>query len=319
LKKFLILYFTILLTVIFTGCASEPVTLQKNQKEVKEIRVGTVPLPFYSHMWVAYKKGFIDEELQKVNYKLNWQTISLGPVVSESFAADKIDMGVMGDFPAFVGRSAGIDYRMVAIASTISKSQALLTKKDSGINMVSNLKGKKVATTKNTSGHELLISLIERNGMSINDVEFVNMSMGDLGTALINGDVDAGVMWEPAVTRLEESGEVKVVVDGTVCPNYAVLLAKESMINDHPEAVKAVLKAYQRGNEYMQKNPEECLKLLAVEMKIPEEQLRKMMDKYIYYPPIDDKFIMDMRSTEQFLLKNSIIKNPVDINLFIFK
>lgn len=306
------------ISVIFvSGCGG---TKEKNAKsdgtagQTKTVRIGTVPLPFYSHMWVAYKKGFLAEELNKAGYQLVWKPINLGPVVSEAFAAGEIDMGVMGDFPAFVGRSSGIKYTVVSVAD-MAKSQSLLVNPKSGIQGVADLKGKKVATTKNTSGHELLIALLEREGMSINDINFINMSVADLSQALVKGDIDAVVIWEPSVTRLEDSG-MKVIVNGDFCPNYNVLLAGDEFLKNNPQAADAVLKAYDRGNAYMKENMDECLKMLAAEFKIPEPQLKKMIQKY-QPMPINEKVLTDLKGQGEFLNKNNVTKNPVDLKSFI--
>lgn len=305
--------------VLFIGCSrdGQAINSYKNQSNILEIKVGVVPLPFYSHIWIAYKNGYLDDELQKVNAKLTWKPISLGPVVSESFAAKEIDMGVMGDFPAFVGKSAGIDFSVVGITSTISKSQALIARKDAGIEIIADLKGKRVATTKNTSGHDLLISLLKTANLSIDDIQFINMSMADLTTAILQGTIDAGVVWEPAITQLEESNQIKVITDGSICPNYAVFMATDKLIKENPQVVQAVNRAFTRGKEYLDNHNEECLKILSAEFKIPERQLQKIIKKYNYNLPIDDTFINNMQTIEQFLEQNKIVKKPVSVQEFI--
>lgn len=311
----------ILLSMLFAGgCAADtkaiPAKTGESAASTKTVRIGTVPLPFYSHMWIAYKKGFLAEELNKIGFTAAWKPINLGPVVSESFAAGEIDMGVMGDFPAFVGRSSGLRYTVVS-ASDIAPAQALLAGPKSAVKSVADLKGKKVATTKNTSGHELLVVLLEKEGLALQDVQFVNMSMADLGPALIAGDIDAGVVWEPSVTRLEENG-AKVIQDGKGCPNYAVLLAADDFLKANPKAVEAVNKAYERGATYLKDHPEECLKLLSAEFKIAEPQLKKMIAKY-QPVPLDDRFVKDMNSQEAFLRSNKIIKTAVDMQAFLHR
>jgi len=151
--------------------------------------------------------------------------------------------------------------------------------------------------------------------MTLNDIQFINMSAADLSQALIKGDIDAAVIWEPSVTRLEDSG-MKLIMDGDFCPNYNVLLAGDEFLRNNPAAAAAVQKAFNRGNEYMQQNMDECLKMLTAEFKIPEPQLKKMISKYRPMP-IDEKVLTDLKGQEVFLSKNGITKNPVDIKLFV--
>lgn len=320
-KLFAVLFILLSAVLAASGCTSTPATQPKNDAAaLQEIRVGVVPLPHYAHMWVAKKKGFIDEELQKVGFKLKWQPFSLGPMVSEAFAAGHLDMGVMGDFPAFVGRSAGTNYRIVSVASAAPKALAMVAKKDSDIVKVTDLKGKKVATTKGAYGQKLLSLLLEQNGMTMNDIQFIHMSMDDLATALLRGDVAAGVMWDPLITRMEEAGEIKIIADGTgIYDGYAVLMANGDMIDKNPEAVAAVLRAFRRGDEYLKQNPDECIKLLMEDIKMPQPQLAKIIGKFNYEGKITDKFVADMKDTEEFMRKNGLIKKPVDVQSFILR
>jgi sulfonate transport system substrate-binding protein len=310
-----------MMVLITGGCVSQTGTQPKGEvPPSKEIRMGIVPLPQYAHMWIAKKKGFIDEELQKVGFHLKWQPFNMGPIVSEAFAAGQLDMGVMGDFPSFVGKAAGVDYRIVGIAAAIPKSQALVVPINSNLVSVTDLKGKKVSTSKGSSGQKLLTSLLEENGMTINDIQFINMSMEDLATALVRGSVDAGVMWEPVITRLEDAGEIKIIADGSqICPAYSVVVASENILAKNPAAMDAMRKAYHRGNEYLKQNPDECVELLMEEMKMSKQQLLKIIKKFDHDGPINDKFIADMQDTEIFLRKNGVLKTQVDIATFILK
>ncbi|MDT8899808.1 aliphatic sulfonate ABC transporter substrate-binding protein [Anaeroselena agilis] len=315
----LVIVALLLVALATGGCGGKAATQpQGTAPGGKEIRVGIVPLPHYAHMWVAKKKGFLDEELNKAGYRLKWLPFSLGPMVSEAFAAGRLDFGVMGDFPAFIGRSAGTDYRIVAVASAAPKALAMVVKKDSPVTGVADLKGKKVATTKAAYGQKLLQLLLEKNGMTTKDIQFIHMSMDDLATALMRGDVDAGVMWDPLLTRMEEAGEVRVIADGTgIYEAYAVLMASGATVDKEPAAVDAVLKAFRRGEEYLRKNPEECTGLLLEDMRMPRPLLTKVVGKFNYSDRITDRFVVDMKDTEAFMRKNGLLKNPVAVEAFV--
>ncbi|MGB9859707.1 MAG: ABC transporter substrate-binding protein, partial [Moorellaceae bacterium] len=155
-----LLLMVLLLSLLGTGCTNRS-PKSAEQATLKAVRLGVVPLPHYAHMWIAKKKGYIDEELAKAGYKVDWQPFSLGPMVSEAFAAGHLDVGVMGDFPAFIGRSAGTDYQIVSIASTAPNALAVVVRKDSSIRSIAELKGKKVGTTRGAYGTKLLSLLLD--------------------------------------------------------------------------------------------------------------------------------------------------------------
>jgi len=308
----------LIIACIVAGCGATTTQKTTASAELKELRFGIVPLPHYAHMWVAYKKGFVDEELKKVGYKVKWQPFNIGVMVNEAFTSNQLDMGIMGDFPVFIGRSSGTNYRIVSIASSGPKTLAMVTKKDSPIKSVEELKGKKIATTKASYGQKLLIALLEKNKMSVEDIQFVHMTMDDLTAALVRGDVDAGVMWDPLITRMEDAGEIKIIADGTgIYEAYAVLMASGDMVGKNPQVVDAMLKAFQRGRDYLQQSPEECVKILGEDIKIPPAQMTKIVAKFNYDDKITDKFIVDMKDTEAFMRKNGLIKNPVDVDALV--
>lgn len=324
MKKILnsiISFISIMLCFLILGCENQQKEEINNAINMnKEIRLGVVPLPHYADLWIAYKKGFLEEELQKKGYTLKWKTIPLGPVVSEAFAADEIDLGVMGDFPAFIGKGNGIDYKIIGIASTAPKALALVVKKESDINNISDLKGKKIATTKAAYGQKLLTLLINNAGMQMDDIDFISMSMEDLSPALLNGDIDAGVIWDPLLTKLYTAGDIKIIADGTdVYDAYSVLISKDNIINNDFGAVQALIEAKKKGIEYMKTHPDESENLLLDEFKLPKNELDIMLKKFNYTPDITEKFIQDMKETEIFMNENKLLRNRVDINEFIVK
>ncbi|WP_258360355.1 aliphatic sulfonate ABC transporter substrate-binding protein [Moorella sulfitireducens (nom. illeg.)] len=308
-----------LLAFMGAGCATQS-SKPAGETSLKPVRLGIVPLPHYAHIWIAKKNGYIEEELARAGYKLDWQPFNLGPVVSEAFAAGHLDVGVMGDFPAFIGRSAGTDYQIVSIASTAPEALAVVVRMDAGISSIADLKGKKVGTTRGAYGTKLLSLLLDKNGMTMDDIRFVNLSMDDLAVALVRGDVDAGVMWDPLLTRMEDAGEISIIANGTgVYQGTAVVVAATKFITENQKAVEALKTAFARGSQFIRDNPDEAIRLLNEDLKIPPEQLKKILRKFNYDGAITDSLVAELKDTEKFLRETGLIKNPVDMEVFLRK
>jgi len=119
---------------------------------------------------------------------------------------------------------------------------------------------------------------------------------------------------------MKEAGEIKIIADGTdIYEAYAVVVASNDMVDKNPQVINAVLKAYKRGQEYLKQNPDECMKLLIEDIKIPQPQLVTIVNKFNYDGTMTDKFVADMKYTEGFMRKNGLIKNAVDVDAFIRK
>jgi len=284
----------------------------------KEIRVALQAGPHYGPIFVVKQKGWMEEELKKNGVAVKWASFAAGPPMNEALAAGEEDLGFMGDTPAIIARAAGQDTRIIALTSSAPKALALLVAKNSTILSPKDLKGKKVAVVKGSYAHHLLVLVLQNNGLTVDDVQVVNLSHADIATALVKGEIDAGALWEPLITKLEDEGSAKVLVDGTgIKQGVLVIVARNEFASKNSELVATFLKSYQRGLEFIQANPKEAAGLVAKEVNLTPEQLLKVMAKFDYSPAIRLDAIKELKKSEEFMRDAGIIKTPVDIDAFV--
>ncbi|MDP0925515.1 ABC transporter substrate-binding protein, partial [Klebsiella pneumoniae] len=75
-------------------------------------------------------------------------------------------------------------------------AQAIVVRKDSPIQQLSDLKGKKIAVTKAAGTHYLLIAALAKAGLEFSDIEPAYLTPADGRAAIENNKVDAWVTWE---------------------------------------------------------------------------------------------------------------------------
>lgn len=285
-----------------------------------EIRFATQAIPHYAPLFVAKNKKWIDEELAKIGAKptLKWTSFLAGPPINESFAAGQQDIGFLGDTPAIIGKAAGINTRIIALTSSGPKSLAVVVPKSSSIKSPKDLKGKKVAVTKGSYAHHLLVLVLKQGGLTTKDIEFINLPNADVVTALQNGNIDAGAVWEPQITKLEAQGTARVLSDGTGIKKGAlVIIATNEFATKHRDQLKAFLKAYQRGAEFIRSNPKEAAKLIEKDVNLTSDLLLKVFKKFDYNPSIQTDDIGELKRTEEFMKENALIKSHVNIDTFV--
>ena len=78
---------------------------------------------------------------------------------------------------------------------------ALVTRKDTPINKIEDLKGKRVAVTRGTDPHIFLVRALLSVGLSEKDIKPVLLQHPDGKIALIRGDVDAWAGLDPMMAR----------------------------------------------------------------------------------------------------------------------
>ena len=134
---------------------------------------------------------------------------------------------------------------------------ALVTRKDSGITKLVDLKGKRVAVTRGTDPHIFLIRALASAGLSEKNVRIVLLQHADGRTALDRGDVDAWAGLDPMMASAEiDNGDVLFYRDRSA-NTYGILDVREAFANEHSEAVRKVLGAYEQARLWSLAHPTE--------------------------------------------------------------
>lgn len=301
-----------------SGTASKTTANSHPGVTASVLRVATQPGPQYAPLYVAKEKGWVKDDLAKLGVSVKWTSFISGPPMNEAFAAGDEDIGFIGDTPAIIAKAAGQDNRIVAIASTAPKALAIVVPKNSKITKPADLKGKKVAAVKGSYAHHLLALVLQEAGLTTDDTKFINMTMADIGTSLVNGDIDAGAVWDPLLTNLEDQGEIRVLADGTgIKKGAVVLVARNDFATKNPKVLETFLKTYQRGFDYIKSHPQEAAKLITKDINLKPEQSLRVLPKFDYNTAIHADDIAELKKTEEFMRSNGLIKTKVDIDSFI--
>src|SRR5712691_7225471 len=142
-------------------------------------------------------------------------------------------------------------------------SAALVTRKDSGIAKVADLKGKSVAVTRGTDPHIFLVRALADAGLSDKDVKFVLLQHPDGRSALMRGDVDAWAGLDPMMAAAEIEDGAVLFFRKPEANTWGILNVREDFAKENPEIVVRVLKVYEQARRWALANPKEVTKLLA--------------------------------------------------------
>ena len=126
-----------------------------------------------------------------------WTEFPSGPPLLEALNVGAIDFGNTGEAPPIFAQAAGAPIQYVAYEPPAPKGEAILVPKDSKLNSVADLKGKKVALNKGSNVHYLLVKALEKAGVKYSEIEPVFLAPADARAAFERGAVDAWVIWDP--------------------------------------------------------------------------------------------------------------------------
>lgn len=315
LKKLLIgMTILTLTTASLAGCA------KKNDSEnLSEINLTYVKSPLNVPSIIQKQDDLFGKEFKKDNIAVNFHEITTGPEQTQALAAGEIDfLHALGGTSALIAASNGVDLKILNTYSRSPKGFMILTNNDS-IKSAADLAGKKVAGPKGTILHQVLIAALDKEGLSMDDVEFLNMGIPEASAALSDGSVDAALIAGPAALKSMKSGS-KLVANGEgLVDGIIVTAVSTDFAEKHPEVVERFMKVEKETLEYVNNNFDEAMEKVAKEVDLSVEETKELYAWYDFSLDITDKDISSLEDTQDFLIKNGLQEKKVNIKELIYK
>ena len=223
-------------------------------------------------------KGWAEEEFGKTGTKVEW-VLSLGSNKALEFLnASAVDFGSSAGSAALMAKANGNPIKAVYIYSQ-PEWTALVTLKNSPIQKVTDLKGKRVAVTRGTDPHIFLLRALDKFGMATPDIQMVLLQHPDGKTALVRGDVDAWAGLDPYMAQTELDDGSRLFFRAPELNTYGFLNVREAFAAEHPDEVLRVLRLYERGRQYALAHPDELKAVLAKAAKLSDPVSAKELER----------------------------------------
>ena len=219
-------------------------------------------------------------------------TIAITPFENPSDSKDAVVGGTV-DFATF-GIAAAIlsasqHQPIVVIGSECNKGMAIVAGKNSGIDKLTDLKGKRVAIWPGTTQEVFALERFRMEGMTVKDITPVRVSFSEMHAALARGDVDAYVGAEPAPSVSVSTGVGKIVEYPYSTPMGSlnmILATNRDTVEKRPELVKLIVELQRKASGYAMANPTAMVDMTvaklgmqkaAVELAVPNVDLNWQM------------------------------------------
>lgn len=242
---------------IFAASAAIPTA---SATELHEVRLDWAT---YNPISIVLKdQALLEKALAKDGIVVRWVQSRGSNKALEFLNAESIDFGSTAGSAALVARINGNPIKAIYVYSA-PEWTALVTRKNSGITKIADLKGKRVAVTRGTDPHIFLIRALASVGLGEKDITPVLLQHADGRTALDRGDVDAWAGLDPMMASAEiDNGDVLFFRDRSA-NTYGVLDVREGFAKEHPDAVRAVLASYEQARLWSVAHPAAFKALIA--------------------------------------------------------
>jgi NitT/TauT family transport system substrate-binding protein len=262
------------------------------------VRIGTQPWIGYGPWWIAQEQGLFAQhgiEAQLVDFVQDTE-------VNAAFAAGEMDVANLATHTAIKLFANGVDLRIVLLEDASTTADAILA--GAGIADVAALKGKTVAYEEGATSDLLLNYALQQNGMTLADITTAPMPAADAGSALIAGQVDAAVTYEPYISAAQaQDAGIQVIYTAAADPGLIsdVLAVRTEFAQANPQVMAALLQVWDEAVAYLAANPEEGRAIIAAAVESDPAELATAFDGVEFYTLAENRTGLADGSTMQVL------------------
>jgi NitT/TauT family transport system substrate-binding protein len=184
----------------------------------------------------------------------------------------------------------------------------VLARQDRGITKASDLKDKKVGTTKGSTGHYFLGLFMVYNDISFPDVKVVDLEATQLTQALVDGLVDAISTWEPHIMNARRSlGKKAILLSGKgLYREDFYFVAKKDFVKNNPDALKRFLKTINKAEEAIQKNKEEAINIVYQRLNLNKEMVTSIWNEFTFELFLDQSILTILENEARWAIRNKL-------------
>jgi sulfonate transport system substrate-binding protein len=264
---------------------------------------------------IVKHQGVLAKSLAEHGTTLQWVEFPSGPPMLEALNAGSLDMGYIGDTPPIFAQAAGSALVYVASQAQPGESYAILVPKDSGIQDLAGLAGKRIGFTKGSAAQNLLVNVLAHAGIDWRAITPVYLSPPDASAAFQAGQLDAWAIWDPffAIAQLTSGARVLTNAVG-ISPTNVFFVAERGFARDHGAAVEAVIADLGRAAAWANDHRDEVAQLQTevTGVSIAAAKIAAAREHYSI-SPMTDAVIAQQQGIADSFFKLHIIPKPITI------
>jgi len=280
-----------IVTGLVLGAAVTGLTAATAGAETIKVAIGhqSMCTDTYTAGIVVKELGLLEKHLPKtgkyegVDYEISWSDYSSGGPITNQMLANKLNIGVMGDYPLIVNGAKFQEtdsLRTLYVAGTgynlKGSGNAIVVPVDSDLYKIDDLQGKEVSTPVGSAAWGMLLKAAQDNKINF---QLKNQSPAVGAANIAAGKIDAHSDFCPWSEIMEFRGTGRKIYDGSEAgvPYLHGVVVREDLAKEYPEVVVAFIKAVYDAGKWIKEDPMRATDMMEKWTGVEKEVL------YIYF------------------------------------
>ncbi len=313
------------LSLLFSACTpsnsgnSPSASTGSSSSKASVVRIG---YQRFTDLDILKTQGNLEKRLKPEGVSVQWTFFQAGPPLLEAMNAGSIDFGGIGEVPPIFAQAAGAQVVYVGTKPPAPDTYGILVPKNSPIQNLAELKGKRVALVQGSSANYLIVQALKSAGLKFSDIKPAYLPPSDARAAFEQGGLDAWVVWDPFLTVAQQQLGARVLTTGQggLGENRGFFLASRAFAEPNPNLIQIVLEELEKSEAWAKANPRKIAETYAPQLGLDVNTLETVARRRSYgVLPIDDGVLAKQQSIADTLFELKLIPKQLDVKKAAWK
>ena len=290
-------------TAAAAAAAFAPFNIVRAQQKLRPMQIVLGTTPQFTNVIIGLTKGFYEKEGLPVDIRY----FTSGSAATQAFRAGNGDVVVSGDLPSL---RLWVNGDGIGLCPQAHYDLSMIVTRDS-IKSPADMRGKKIGVLFGSTSEYFIGKYLAGGGMTIKDIQAINLTPAEMVTGLDRGDIDGFVLWEPFGWKATETikGVHILTTAGPYFQEWEACTTNRKYAETHQAELVAFLKGLDAAGKWIPGHVDEASQSVADALRTQDVALVKRMVSVINYDiSYTPKFRKDMDELAGFL------KNKIDWN-----
>ncbi len=268
---------------------------------------------------VEKEKGIFANALKELGVDVEYAELTSGADQTQALASGDVQvLYAVGATSVILSAANDADIKVLNMYSRSPKAFCLYSQ-DEKITSPEDLRGKTIACTTGTNLHELLVSYLKTADMTLEDVNYVDMTIPEAKAALDGDSVDAALLAGATAYQAKQQG-YHLVTDGEGLIDAIIAVAvTDEFYNQYPEVIERLKSAQEEVAGFIKDNKEEAMKIVANTLDLDVAAVEEMYGYYDFSTEITKEDKKGFQETADFMFEAGMIEKELDVNTLFYE
>ena len=297
-----------------TGCGSGSA-----EESLDKLTFTYVTAPLNVPSIIEKEKGIFAKTFEDMGIAVEYAELTSGADQTQALASGDVQvLYAVGATSVILSAANDADIKVLNMYSRSPKAFCMYAK-DETLTSPEALRGKTIAGPAGTNLHELLVAYLATADMTLDDVNYVNMSIPEAKAALDGGSIDVALVAGATAYTAKQQG-YHLVADGEGLIDAIIAVAvTDEFYNAHPEIIEKLEEAQDEIADFMEEQEEEALQISADALELDKAAVEEMAAYNDFSTELTDADKAGFQRTADFMFENGMIENKLDVNTLFYE